>query len=290
MKIVNRIPEMKKAVAELKAQRRRIGFVPTMGFLHEGHLSLVRECRRFSDATVVSIFVNPLQFGPKEDFKEYPRDFSWDVSLLEKEGVDFIFYPEASEMYPPGFRTIVEVTGLQDKLCGRSRPGHFRGVATVVLKLFHIVQPEIAFFGQKDAQQAILLRRMVRDLDMDIDIRVLPIVRDRDGLALSSRNTYLNDKERSAALILVKSLGEARRLFEAGERRASSIISRMKELIEGEPLARVDYVEIVDLEELEPVEDINQDVLVALAVYVGKTRLIDNTVLEIQTEKKDEKS
>jgi len=280
MKIVVLIPEMKEAVREIKAQAKRVGFVPTMGFLHEGHLSLVKECRKAADATVVSIFVNPLQFGPKEDFKEYPRDLERDARLLEAEGVDFLFYPEASKMYPEGFKTMVEVTGLQDKLCGRSRPGHFRGVCTVVLKLFHIVQPDIAFFGQKDAQQALIIQRMVKDLDLDIDIRVLPIVRERDGLALSSRNTYLNAKERQAALILRQSLVEAERMFEAGERRAGVILARMRDLISQELLARIDYVAIVDLEELDPVETIDRDVLVALAVYIGKTRLIDNTVLK----------
>ncbi len=280
MKIVVLIPEMKEAVREIKARAKTVGFVPTMGFLHEGHLSLVRECRKAADATVVSIFVNPLQFGPKEDFKEYPRDLERDARLLEAEGVDFLFYPEASKMYPGGFKTMVEVPGLQDKLCGRSRPGHFRGVCTVVLKLFHIVQPDIAFFGQKDAQQALIIQRMVKDLDMDIDIRVLPIVRERDGLALSSRNTYLNAKERQAALILRQSLVEAERMFEAGERRAGVILARMRDLISQELLARIDYVAIVDLEELDPVETIDRDVLVALAVYIGKTRLIDNTVLK----------
>lgn len=290
MRIVARVSEMKEVVAELKAQQRVIGFVPTMGFLHEGHLSLVRQSRRSADITVVSIFVNPLQFGPREDFKEYPRDFERDAGLLEAEGVDFLFYPEASEMYPQGFRTMVEVTGLQDKLCGRSRPGHFKGVATVVLKLFNIVQPNIAFFGQKDAQQAILLKRMVRDLNLDVNLRVLPIVRESDGLALSSRNAYLNRDERQAALVLSQSLAEARRMFDGGERRAATMIARMRELISQEPLARIDYIEIVDLEELDPVETIDRNVLVALAVAIGKTRLIDNTILEIEKVKSDEKS
>lgn len=282
MRVLRRIQEMKEAVTGLRAPVKTVGFVPTMGFLHDGHLSLIRECRRQTDITVVSIFVNPLQFGPREDFQDYPRDFERDCQLLEGEKVDLLFFPEASEMYPEGFRTFVEVTGLQDKLCGRSRPGHFRGVATVVLKLFHIVKPDIAFFGQKDAQQAILLERMVRDLNLDVDIRVLPIVRDRDGLALSSRNTYLDRTERAAALVLRKSLLEAERLFETGERKAASILARMREVIAEEPLARVDYIEIVDPDGLEAVETIDRDVLVALAVYVGKTRLIDNTVLRIR--------
>jgi pantoate--beta-alanine ligase len=253
-----------------------------MGFLHQGHLSLVRSCRKKADVTVVSIFVNPLQFGPKEDFKDYPRDLDRDAQLLEREGVDFLFHPEADEMYPEGYKTIVEVTGLQDKLCGRSRPGHFKGVSTVVLKLFNIVQPNLAFFGQKDAQQALILKGMTRDLNLDVEIRILPIVRDPDGLALSSRNMYLDARERQAALVLTKSLAEAKRVFAKGEREAASIIATMKQLIGQEPLARLDYVEIVDLEKLNPVETIDRDVLVALAVYIGRTRLIDNTILEIK--------
>jgi pantoate--beta-alanine ligase len=205
-----------------------------------------------------------------------------DARLLEREGVDFLFHPKAEEMYPPGHRTTVEVAGLQNRLCGRSRPGHFKGVCTVVLKLFHLVRPDLAFFGQKDAQQAIIIKRMVRDLNLDVDIRVLPIVRDPDGLALSSRNMYLDAKERQAALVLTTSLAQSKLMFEAGERRAISIISAMKNLIGQEPLARIDYVEIVDLEELDRVETIDRDVLVALAVYIGKTRLIDNTILEIK--------
>jgi pantoate--beta-alanine ligase len=282
MRILTRIAEMKAAVAELRAQAKTIGFVPTMGFLHQGHLSLVRSCRKKADVTVVSIFVNPLQFGPKEDFKDYPRDLDRDAQLLEREGVDFLFHPEADEMYPEGYKTIVEVTGLQDKLCGRSRPGHFKGVSTVVLKLFNIVQPNLAFFGQKDAQQALILKGMTRDLNLDVEIRILPIARDPDGLALSSRNMYLDARERQAALVLTKSLAEAKRVFAKGEREAASIIATMKQLIGQEPLARLDYVEIVDLEKLNPVETIDRDVLVALAVYIGRTRLIDNTILEIK--------
>jgi pantoate--beta-alanine ligase len=282
MILVKSIAEMKAAVKEAKAHNRTVGFVPTMGFLHEGHLSLVRECRRNADVTVVSIFVNPLQFGPKEDFKQYPRDLEKDSQSLEREGVDYLFTPDEREMYPGGYKTTIEVTDFQDKLCGRSRPGHFKGVATVVLKLFHIVQPDFAFFGQKDAQQAVLLQRMVKDLNLDVEIRVLPIVRDRDGLALSSRNTYLNKKERQAALVLMKSLKEASLMFEAGEQKASAIISQMKDTIMEEPLARIDYVEIVDLHGLNPVDTIDQDVLVAVAVYFGKTRLIDNIILNVK--------
>lgn len=276
MDIINTIAGMKKAVKELRQQGRRIGFVPTMGYLHEGHLSLVRACRQEADSTVVSIFVNPIQFGPREDFHRYPRDLERDRSLLEKEGVDILFYPSAEEMYPVGFRTYVEVTGLQDVLCGRSRPGHFRGVATVVLKLFNIVSPDVAFFGQKDAQQAVIIRRMVRDLDLDVEIKVRPIVRDADGLALSSRNTYLSAEERRAALAIPRSLEEAAAMIEGGERRAGVIIERMRAILAAEPLLRIDYVEIVDPEELTPREMIDGEALVAVAVYCGQTRLIDN--------------
>ncbi len=279
MKIVRTIGGMKAAVRLAKKEGRTIGFVPTMGFLHEGHLSLVRACRESADVSVVSIFVNPLQFGPKEDFKEYPRDLERDRRLLEREGVDFVFQPEASEIYPAGYRTTVEVEGLQDVLCGRSRPGHFKGVATVVLKLFHIVEPNVAFFGQKDAQQAVILRKMVEDLNLDLELRVLPIVRESDGLAMSSRNVYLGKDERRAALILFHSLAEAQRMYRQGERRTGVIVARLKEMIAGEPLAREDYVEIVDCRDLSSLDLIDRDVLVALAVFIGRTRLIDNTIL-----------
>ena len=286
MRTVTTIAGMKAAVAELRARGRTIGFVPTMGYLHEGHLSLVRECRKSTDVIIVSIFVNPLQFGPQEDFRRYPRDPERDASLLEKEGVDILFLPEDREVYPHGFRTSVEVAGLQDKLCGRSRPGHFRGVTTVVLKLFNIVRPDCAFFGQKDAQQVFILRRMAEDLNVGVDIRVMPIVRDPDGLALSSRNSYLSAEERRAALVLFRSLEEARRMYENGERAASQIRERLLRLIAAEPLARIDYVDIVDPGSLDPVEKVKGEALVALAVYVGKTRLIDNTILRTKGDRK----
>lgn len=282
MKTVRTIAEMKAAAREGRAGRRTLGFVPTMGFLHEGHLSLVRESRRLADVTVVSIFVNPLQFGPKEDFKEYPRDLERDTQLLAKEGVDYLFFPEEREMYADGFKTTVEVHDLQDRLCGRTRPGHFRGVATVVLKLLNIVQPDLAFFGQKDAQQAVILRKMALDLNLDVEIRVLPIVRDADGLALSSRNSYLSSEERRAALVLSQSLAEVRGTFEAGERRAGLLAKRLKEAIAGEPLARLDYAELVDCENLEPIDLIDKDALAAVAVYIGQTRLIDNAILAVK--------
>jgi len=276
MEIIETISQMKEIIKNLKQAGKRIGFVPTMGYLHEGHLSLVRACRRENDIVVVSIFVNPIQFGPKEDFDRYPRDLPRDQALLEKEGVDYLFYPSAQEMYPPGYRTFVEVTGLQDGLCGRSRPGHFRGVATVVLKLFNIVMPDVAYFGQKDAQQAVIIRRLVRDLNLDVEIRVMPIVRDVDGLALSSRNTYLSAEERKASLAIPRSLEVARRLIEEGERDTSVIKAKIEEIIKAEPRLRIDYVEIVDPEELQPIEKITDEALIALAVYCGGTRLIDN--------------
>lgn len=279
MKTITKISQMKAEKSGLKSSGRTIGFVPTMGFLHEGHLSLVRESLRRADVTVVSIFVNPAQFGPEEDFREYPRDLKRDSGILEREGVDYLFVPEPGEMYPEGYRTYVEVFDLQNKLCGRSRPVHFRGVCTVVLKLFNIVSPDISFFGQKDAQQAIILKRMAKELDLDVRIEVLPTVREKDGLALSSRNTCLNPEERKAALVLFKSLKEAQLMVERGERDSAAIVSRMREIISQEPLARVDYLEIVDMEELNPVARIEKEALAALAVFIGKTRLIDNSIL-----------
>lgn len=282
MKTLTRISEMKELVNQAKSRAKTIGLVPTMGYLHEGHLSLVRECRKQTGLAVVSIFVNPLQFGSNEDFGEYPRDINRDRELLLKEGVDVLFCPDVNEMCPEGFQTSVDVLELQGRLCGRTRPGHFRGVSTVVLKLFHIVRPDVAFFGQKDAQQAIVLRRMVQDLNLDVRIEVLPIIRDEDGLALSSRNIYLSPKERKAALVLTKSLKEAKLLIESGERVTEVVIDKVKGVIEGEPLAHMDYVEIVDLEELKCLDKIEGKVLIALAVFIGKTRLIDNMIIQVQ--------
>lgn len=276
MEIVSTVKNLREKIFEWKRQGKKIGFVPTMGYLHEGHLSLVRESKKRSDVTVVSIFVNPKQFGPKEDYNVYPRDLDRDRQLLEKEGVDLLFYPSVEEMYPDGYKTYVEVTDLQDKLCGRSRPGHFRGVCTVVLKLFNQVQPDEAYFGWKDAQQVIIIQKMVEDLNVPVKIVPLPLVRDHDGLALSSRNTYLSPEERQAALVLKKSLDLAEKLIREGERDAVKIKQKMVELISAEPLARIDYVEIVDLKTLESINKLDREALVALAVFVGKTRLIDN--------------
>jgi len=276
MEVVNKIKDLKTKIAPWKKQRRKIGFVPTMGYLHEGHLSLVRESKKQSDITVVSIFVNPKQFGPSEDYGVYPRDMERDKNLLEKEGVDLLFYPSVEEMYPEGYKTYVEVEELQGKLCGRSRPGHFRGVCTVVLKLFNLIEPDEAYFGWKDAQQVVVLQKMVEDLNIPVRIVPLPLVRDNDGLALSSRNTYLSPEERRAALVLKKSLDQAERMIGEGEKNAGRIRQMMIELISAEPLARIDYVEIVNLKTLETVDRFDRDALIAVAVFIGRTRLIDN--------------
>jgi pantoate--beta-alanine ligase len=276
MRIVRSVAEMKSLSRRWAAEGKTIGFVPTMGYLHEGHMSLVRESKKRSDVTVVSVFVNPAQFGPREDFRAYPRDPEKDRIMLEAGGVEALFIPDAAEIYPPGYRTYVEVHDLQDTLCGRTRPGHFRGVCTVVLKLFNIVGPDVAFFGWKDAQQVVILKKMVRDLDLDVRIEACPIVRDADGLALSSRNSYLSAEDRRAALSLSESLREAAALIEAGERDAAIVIQRMKAVIGREPLARVDYIEIVDGDELVPLKTIEGTALIALAVFIGGTRLIDN--------------
>jgi pantoate--beta-alanine ligase len=279
MKTIYAPGQMIRASRGIRANGKTIGFVPTMGYLHEGHLSLVRESRKKTDTTIVSIFVNPAQFGPGEDYKAYPRDLVRDSALLKNEGVDLLFFPDAKAMYPPGYRTYIEVTGLQDKLCGRMRPGHFRGVCTVVLKLFEIVRPDVAFFGQKDAQQVLIIKKMVKDLDLGIKVEALPIIREPDGLALSSRNRYLRPEERKAALILSRSLKEAERLISRGEKRADKITEKIKAMIGREPLARIDYAEIVNGRELDPVRSIREGALIALAVFIGKTRLIDNLVI-----------
>ena len=282
MKIITKITELKAEIKALKSNGKIIGLVPTMGCLHEGHLSLVRSSVKKADCTVVSIFVNPTQFSPNEDFREYPRDLKHDSEILERERVDYLFIPEVSAMYPEGFKTYIEVHDLQDKLCGRSRQGHFRGVCTVVLKLFNIVDPDVSFFGQKDAQQAVVLKRMVKDLDLDVNIEILPIIREKDGLALSSRNTYLDPEQRKAALCLSKSLREADEMFKSGERKSARIIRRMEEIIKSEALAKIDYVRIVDLNNLDPLARIEKEALIVVAVFIGKNRLIDNTFINIK--------
>ncbi len=279
MNIIRTIHEMRSASRVARDAGKGLGLVPTMGALHEGHLSLVRAAKAQCDAVAASIFVNPLQFGPKEDFAKYPRTFERDCELLEKEGVDFLFAPAAEEMFPQRAITYVTVGGVSDKLCGRSRPGHFRGVTTVVSKLFHIVEPDVAFFGQKDAAQAAVIRRMVRDLDFPIEIVVGPIVREPDGLAMSSRNAYLDPQQRKAALVLFRALTEVRNRFDQGERNAGKLIAAGKQEFAKEPAVRLDYLEIVDPETLEPRLSVSDRSLVAVAGVVGATRLIDNIML-----------
>jgi pantoate--beta-alanine ligase len=281
MEIVRRVPAMRVAAARARAEGQRIGFVPTMGFLHEGHVSLVRGVKARSDLTVVSIFVNPTQFGPGEDFARYPRDLARDSDLLAREGVDVVFVPEAEEIYPPGASTFVEVAGLSDVLEGASRPGHFRGVATVVLKLFGIVEPHLAAFGQKDVQQWLIVRRMVRDLLLDVEILVLPTAREPDGLARSSRNTFLSPDERRAAGAIPRGLEALRAALAGGQRDAAALIAEARRTIEAEPLLRIDYLELVDPERLAPVARAEGEMLVVAAVFAGKTRLIDNLPLRV---------
>ena len=279
MKICATISEARAACRDARACRKRLGLVPTMGALHEGHLSLVRAAKG-CDAVAVSIFVNPTQFGPTEDLSKYPRQFDRDCRLLEKEGVDILFAPPVEEIYPNGAVTWVLVEGLSEKLDGRSRPGHFRGVTTIVAKLFHILEPETAFFGQKDAAQLAVIRRMVQELNFRVEIVACPIVREPDGLAMSSRNAYLNPEERGRALVLQRSLQRARQEFQAGERMAAKLISAAKDVLAREPHVALDYLEIVDPDTLDPVERISQRTLVAVAGYVGSTRLIDNAVID----------
>lgn len=289
MEIINRIPRMRSVSRKLRRDGRKIGFVPTMGALHEGHLSLVRRARAMSDIVVVSIFINPIQFGRGEDFDQYPRDLARDAEMVSTRGVDYLFAPNIDEVYPEDFSSFVVVEELSDKLCGITRPGHFRGVTTVVMKLFNIIQPDFAFFGQKDAQQATIIKRMARDLCLDTEVVICPIVREPDGLAMSSRNAYLSADERKAATVLYRALQEARALYESGEREANKIIGAMRQMIEAEPLARIDYVAIVDNETLEPISTIGEDqqALIPLAVYLGRTRLIDNIVLNSNIPEED---
>jgi pantoate--beta-alanine ligase len=278
MKILTTISKTRAACRAAKT-KGRLGLVPTMGALHEGHLSLVRAAKAQCEAVVVSIFVNPTQFGPSEDLSTYPRTFERDCGLLDKEGVDFVFAPTVAEMYPSSAATFVTVEGLSEKLDGKSRPGHFRGVTTVVSKLFHIVEPDAAFFGQKDAAQVAVIRRMVRDLDLPVEIVVCPIVREPDGLAMSSRNVYLDRAQRKSALVLSRSLEKVQKELARGQKNAASLIAAGKRTFAEEPAVRLDYFEIVDPVTLDPVTKITGPALVAVAAFVGKTRLIDNVVL-----------
>ncbi|NLL05472.1 MAG: pantoate--beta-alanine ligase [Clostridiaceae bacterium] len=281
MRLVDTINEMKAIIKSNRAMGKTIGFVATMGYLHEGHLSLVNRSVQDNDFTVVSIFVNPTQFGPNEDFEKYPRDMERDLSLAEAAGVDVVFAPSVAEMYPEKYKTYVNVEDITGILCGQSRPGHFRGVTTVVNKLFNIIEPHKAYFGQKDAQQVIVLKKMVRDLNMNLEIVTCPIIREADGLAMSSRNVYLNSEERKSAIILSKSLFEAEELIKQGERNCAKIVQYLKDKIGSEALAEIDYVEVVSGDGLEVIEQISGSVLIALAVRFGKTRLIDNIMVEV---------
>lgn len=280
MKISGNIKEVRDTVKEWKQQGLKVALVPTMGYLHEGHLSLMKRAAEENDKVVVSIFVNPMQFGPTEDLASYPRDLDRDAALCENAGVAMIFHPEPEEMYADDFCSYVDMSGLTEELCGKSRPVHFRGVQTVVSKLFHIIPADRAYFGQKDAQQLAIIKRMVRDLNFDIEIIGCPIIREEDGLAKSSRNTYLNADERKAALVLSRSLAKAKELIAAGERDAKTVITAIQEVIAAEPLAKADYVEIVNFDTIKPVDTIKGNILAAIAVYIGRTRLIDNFILE----------
>jgi pantoate--beta-alanine ligase len=276
---VSAIGAVRQAVAKARGHGKSVGFVPTMGALHAGHASLLREARRQTGFVVASIFVNPTQFGPNEDLTRYPRTLQVDLELCQAEGADLVFTPTPEAIYPPGFRTFVEIGELQDVLCGASRPGHFRGVATVVLKLFNIVQPDVAYFGQKDAQQARIIDQMVKDLDVPIRVRVCPIVREPDGLALSSRNRYLDAHQRRQAVALYQALEEARRLVNGGEHDAGRVRQAMVNRIQSTPGAVLDYAAVVDAQTLQPIKRVEGKMLLALAVKFGATRLIDNLQL-----------
>ena len=280
MRVLMDIRETQAACRELRLAGKSIGLVPTMGALHQGHLSLVRAARSSCDALVVSIFVNPIQFGPHEDLAKYPRTFTQDCALLEREGVDVIFAPQVADMYPPGASTFVDVEGVSERLDGASRPGHFRGVSTVVAKLFHIVGPARAFFGQKDAAQVAVLRKMVCDLNFDVELVVCPIVREADGLAMSSRNSYLHGEQRRQALVLSRALGVAKELIAGGVTDSATLTDAMRRVIAEEAGVRVDYVSVVDADTLQPLDDVCEGALIAVAAHVGETRLIDNLVVD----------
>lgn len=278
MKIINSIGQMQSFAESLRLQGKKISFVPTMGYFHEGHLNLMREARKIADCLVVSIYVNPTQFGPKEDLSKYPRDFDRDCKMAESVNVDVIFYPPNQEMYPENYQTYVNVEKVTQNLCGLSRPGHFRGVTTICNKLFNIVKPHTAVFGKKDYQQFITIKRMVTDLNQDLEIIGMPTVREPDGLAMSSRNVYLKENERASALTLVKSLKLAQKLYDGGERKSSRILGEVTKLIKSAPYNEIDYVKICDANTIMEVDEIVAETVIALAVKVGTTRLIDNHV------------
>ena len=280
MKLAKTVAEVKEAVRQWKKEGLSIGLVPTMGYLHEGHKSLIDRAVKENDRVIVSDFVNPIQFGPKEDLASYPRDIEADCKLCEDAGADIVFNPEVEEMYAENFTTFVDTTGVTEELCGKSRPTHFRGVCTVVSKLFNISEADRAYFGQKDAQQLAVIRRMVRDLNMNIEIIGCPIIREKDGLAKSSRNTYLSKEEREAALVLSKAINAGKKMIEEGERDGDKVLSEMRKIVEQEKLARIDYIEMVKWDSIEIHHKVDQPVLVAMAVFIGKTRLIDNFIWE----------
>lgn len=281
MRIIKTIEELRPIVKGWRKEGLSVGLVPTMGYLHEGHKSLIVKAVSENNRVVVSDFVNPTQFGVNEDLASYPRDIERDAAVCEAAGADLIFHPEPEEMYAPDFSTYVEMQRVSEGLCGKTRPTHFRGVCTVVCKLFNIVGPDRAYFGQKDAQQMAVIRRMVRDLNMDIEIVGCPIIREEDGLAKSSRNTYLNEAERKAALVLSRAVFSGENMLKNGERDAGTILKAMRKIIEEEPLAKIDYVEMVDADTIEPLTKAEGRVLTAMAVYIGKTRLIDNFIMEL---------
>ena len=281
MKIVETIAEVREQVKQWRKEGLTVGLVPTMGYLHEGHKSLIDRAVAENDRVVVSVFVNPMQFGPTEDLDSYPRDLNRDAKLCEDAGVDIIFHPEADEMYADGFCSYVDMNGLTTELCGKTRPIHFRGVQTVVLKLFHIVTPDRAYFGQKDAQQLAVIKRMVKDLNVDTEIIGCPIIREEDGLAKSSRNIYLTPEERKAAVVLSKAVKLGQDMIADGERDAAKIVGEMKKLISAEPLATIDYVEMVNMDTMQSIEKAEGHVLCAMAVKFGKARLIDNFIAEL---------
>lgn len=280
MKIVNTVEAVREQTAQWRREGCSIGFVPTMGYLHEGHKSLITRAAAENDRVIVSIFVNPMQFGPKEDFASYPRDLEADAALCESAGASLIFHPEAEEMYAPDFSAFVDMNAVTKELCGKSRPIHFRGVCTVVNKLFNITAPDRAYFGQKDAQQLAVIRRMVRDLNMNVQIIGCPIVREADGLAKSSRNVYLSKEERRAALVLSRAVFAGERMLKDGETDGEKVLAQMRQIIEAEPLARIDYVEMTAWDSIEIHHKADRPVLVAVAVYIGTTRLIDNFIFD----------
>ncbi|MDQ2087231.1 pantoate--beta-alanine ligase [Herbivorax sp. ANBcel31] len=282
MRVVEKIGDLKTIIRAQKREGKTIGFVPTMGYLHRGHLSLVDTSLRHNDYTIMSIFVNPTQFGPDEDFERYPRDMEGDFRKAESAGVDVVFIPQKEEMYPNGYMTYVDVEDMTDSLCGKSRPSHFRGVTTIVNKLFNIVEPDKAYFGQKDAQQALVIKKMVKDLNLNVEVVICPIIREDDGLAMSSRNVYLSEKDRKSAVILSKSLFEAKEMIQNGEKDRGKIVEYIIDRIKSETDAKIDYVEAVKADTLEAIEVLEEEVLIAIAAKFGETRLIDNVILDCE--------